>query len=349
MFGRTKITLCLRDAIYSVTICTILKLFADLMKINTIQYFFLLLIIFVYACDHGAGHINEVIKAVDSEQLLDDIEFLSSDELEGRFPESDGSILAQEYIINRFHALNLSGFQENFRHPFSTTNSRTGQTFESAVNLIGYTEGSSHPDRFIAVIAHYDHLGIRNGEIYNGADDNASGTAALLAVSRYFSENRPENSILFIALDAEEQGLQGAYEFVNNPPVPLEQIILNINMDMISVNYNNELYAVGTYHYPFLKPLIETAATGAPVNVLFGYDSADWPQDWTMSSDHGPFHEKGIPFVYFGVEDHEHYHQPTDTFENINPVFYVDAVETITGVIRYLDHHLDVISDASER
>lgn len=320
------------------------------MKFNTIRYLLFLLAILFYACDQSPEpNNNNSVGKVDAEQLLSDIEYLSSDELQGRFPESDGSIMAQRFIIDRFQSLDLSSFHDDFRHPFTATNSRTGQTFDYALNLIGYAEGRTNPDRFIAITAHYDHLGVMDGEIYNGADDNASGTGGLLAAARYFSENQPDHSILFIALDAEEQGLLGAYEFVNNPPVPLNHIVLNVNMDMIGVNFENELYAVGTYHYPFLKPLIETAASGAPVNVLFGYDSADFSQDWTMSSDHGPFHEKGVPFIYFGVEDHEHYHRPTDTFENINPEFYVNAVETIIDILKYLDLYLDQISEASGR
>lgn len=319
------------------------------MKFNTIRYLLFLLAIFIYACDQSPEPNNNSVGKVDAEQLLSDIEYLSSDELQGRFPESDGSIMAQRFIIDRFQSLDLSSFHDDFRHPFTVTNSRTGQTFDYALNLIGYTEGRTNPDRFIALTAHYDHLGVIDGEIYNGADDNASGTGGLLAAVRYFSENQPDHSILFIALDAEEQGLLGAYEFVNNPPVPLNHIVLNVNMDMIGVNFENELYAVGTYHYPFLKPLIETAAVGAPVNVLFGYDSADWSQDWSMSSDHGPFHEKGVPFIYFGVVDHEHYHRPTDTFKNINSEFYVNAVETIIDILKYIDLHLDQISEASGR
>lgn len=320
------------------------------MKSNLSRLLFLIPVFFLAFCDDASDSITAASSAtVHAEQLLSDIEFLASDELQGRFPESEGSLLAQNFIIDRFESLKLSSFNDGFRHPFSATNSRSGQTFDHIINLIGYRPGRVNPDRFIAVTAHYDHLGVVDGEIYNGADDNASGTAGLLAAARYFSENQPLHSILFIAFDAEEQGLLGAREFVENPPVPLERIALNVNMDMISISYVNELFVVGTAHYPFLKPLIESAATGVPVHLRYGYDSDEWPQDWTMASDHGPFHEKGVPFIYFGVEDHEHYHQPTDTFENITHDFYVDAVETIITVIKYLDQQLDIIVQESER
>jgi Zn-dependent M28 family amino/carboxypeptidase len=286
--------------------------------------------------------------SVDREELLRDVQILASDALEGRKTGTVGNRMARIYIEDRFEELGLQKFGESYRHFFDHTNQRTGEEFRDAVNIIGYIEGKTNSDRFIVITAHYDHLGIQNGEIYNGADDNASGTGGLMAAARWFSDHPLDNSLIFIAFDAEEQGLGGARHFVEHPVVSLDQIVLNVNMDMISNNFENELYAVGTYHYPFLKPMIEEFTAGAPVNVLFGYDSDEWDQDWTMASDHGPFHQKGIPFIYFGVEDHPHYHQPTDTFENINPEFYGDAVETIITVLVNLDQWLDEIVEAAE-
>ncbi len=283
------------------------------------------------------------------EQALLDVQYLASDELEGRKTGTRGNELAQDYIEDRFETINLQMFGDSYRHLFDHTNDRTDEEITGAVNLIGYVNGSENTGRYIAVTAHYDHLGVRDGEIYNGADDNASGTGGLMAAARYFTDNQPANSIIFIAFDAEEQGLGGAYHFVENPVVPLDQIVMNVNMDMISTNFENELYAVGTYHYPYLKPIIEESAEDAPVNVLFGFDSDEWEQDWTMSSDHGPFHEAGIPFIYFGVEDHEHYHEPSDTYDNINKDFYMDAVRTIIDVIDDLDSRLDEVAEASMR
>lgn len=285
---------------------------------------------------------------IDSTELLGDVQYLSSDELEGRRTGEPGNIITQNYIEARFQSLGLKMAGESYRHLFDFTNSRTDEEFVDAVNLIGYVQGSSNPDRFIVVTAHYDHLGTSDDEIYNGADDNASGTGGLLAAARYFSVNTPLNSILFIAFDAEEQGLSGARAFIQNPAFPLDQIALNVNMDMISTNFFNELYAVGTAHYPFLKPFVEESVADAPIAVSFGYDTDEWSQNWTMSSDHGPFHQVGIPFIYFGVEDHPHYHQPTDTFENINPEFYLKAVETIIGVIKELDANLDQIVESTD-
>ena len=311
--------------------------------------FFSLIFFLFITCDQVDREQLTDFETVDREQLLADIEYLSSDELEGRLPGTEGNRKAQVFIEQRFEEYNLSAFDGTYRQLFDHTNPRTNVTFTDAVNLISFIEGTENNDRYIALTAHYDHLGVQDGEIYNGADDNASGTSGLLAAIRYFSHHQPENSILFIALDAEEQGLGGARHFVEHPVVSLDQIVMNVNMDMISTNFEDELYAVGTYHYPFLKPLVEEASADVEIDVLFGYDSDEWEQDWTMASDHGAFHEKGIPFIYFGVEDHPHYHQPTDTFENINPEFFVNSVETIINVLSHLDKNLDVIARESGR
>jgi len=285
---------------------------------------------------------------VNAEQLLSDIKYLSSDELEGRKTGTKGNRLAQEFITNRFTSLGLLPLGDSYEQNFEHVNTRSGEEFENAVNLIGMIEGSSDSEKFIVITAHYDHLGMRGEDIYNGADDNASGTAGLLAIAEYFSNQKPESNLLFIAFDAEEQGLAGAYYFIESPSIPQDQIALNVNMDMISTNFENELYAVGTFHYPFLKPLIEEATNDAAIDVLFGYDSDDWSQNWTLASDHGPFHLQGIPFIYFGVEDHEHYHQPTDVYESINEEFFIQSVETIIDVIQNLDRNLESIINQKE-
>jgi Zn-dependent M28 family amino/carboxypeptidase len=315
---------------------------------QNLRYFLpVLMLVFFVSCNQ-VDEQPEPFNTVDSDQVLSDLEYLASDELEGRKTNTEGNRMAQDYIEERYQNLGLKMFGDSYRHLFDHSSPRSEEEFVDAVNFIGYVEGSTNPDRYIVVTAHYDHLGVREGEIYNGADDNASGTGGLMAAARYFTNVQPENSIMFIALDAEEQGLGGARHFVDNPVVPLDQIVINVNMDMISNNFENELYAVGTYHYPFLKPIVEESTANAPINVLFGYDSDEWPQDWTMASDHGPFHAKGIPFIYFGVEDHPHYHAPTDTYENTNPEFYLNAVESIIGVLEDLDTQLNEVVEASE-
>jgi hypothetical protein len=114
---------------------------------------------------------------------------------------------------------------------------------------------------------------------------------------------------------------------------------MNVNLDMVSRSAAGELYAAGTYHYPFLEPSVDEVAERSTISLLKGHDSPGLPggDDWTDASDHGPFHEVGIPFIYFGVEDHEAYHQPSDDFDGITPGFYADAVGTIADFLRVID------------
>jgi len=281
---------------------------------------------------------------IDGELLLRHLSILAHDSMEGRGSGTPGNERARRFLLLELDRMGLEPVAGTRSQSFPVVDPRKSMDHEG-VNVMGFVEGSRYPDRYLVVTAHFDHLGVQNGKIFNGADDNASGTAALLALARYFLANGSEHSIIFAALDAEEMGLQGARAFVEHPPVPLGEIFMNVNMDMISRSEVGELYAAGTYHYPFLEPLVDQVAAQAPVTLLKGHDSPDLPpgDDWTMASDHGPFHLEGIPFLYFGVEDHPGYHDPSDTFENITPDFYVDAVETILDFILLADREGSMI------
>jgi Zn-dependent M28 family amino/carboxypeptidase len=278
---------------------------------------------------------------IDRNTLLNDVQTLSSDSFEGRKTGSAGNFKAADYITNRFDKIGLKSYNENYKHPFIIRNRRNEQI--KGINLIGYIKGKS--EKVIIISAHYDHVGINNSEIFNGADDNASGVAAILASAKYFSENKPNNTLLFIAFDAEEMGLQGAYSFLNNPPLSKELIKLNINLDMVSHNDKSELYAAGTFKTPAIKDIIQHADHQTGISIKFGHDQPDMGKDdWTMQSDHGPFAKENIPFLYFGVEDHVDYHKPSDDFENINPNFFYSASTAILKSIISLDKNLDRIN-----
>ena len=278
---------------------------------------------------------------IDRNTLLNDVQTLSSDSFEGRKTGSAGNFKAADYITNRFDKIGLKSYNENYKHPFIIRNRRNEQI--KGINLIGYIKGKS--EKVIIISAHYDHVGVNNSEIFNGADDNASGVAAILASAKYFSENKPNNTLLFIAFDAEEMGLQGAYSFLNNPPLSKELIKLNINLDMVSHNDKSELYAAGTFKTPAIKDIIQHADHQTGISIKFGHDQPDMGKDdWTMQSDHGPFAKENIPFLYFGVEDHVDYHKPSDDFENINPNFFYSASTAILKSIISLDKNLDRIN-----
>jgi hypothetical protein len=274
--------------------------------------------------------------AIDSVRLMRDLSVLAHDSMEGRATGTPGSARARAFLERSFAERGLQPFGAAYLQSFTFT--RRGVNMEG-VNVVGMVSGSDRADRYIVITAHYDHLGIRNGEIFNGADDNASGTAALLALAEHFVNHPPRHSLIFAALDAEEVGLQGARAFVANPPVPVEAIMLNVNMDMVGRNDDNELHVAGTYHYPQLLPMIERVAAAAEVRLIPGHDrpGGDPGDDWTTMSDHAPFHAAGIPFLYFGVEDHPDYHRHTDELERIQPGFYNRAVRTVLSAIRQAD------------
>jgi Zn-dependent M28 family amino/carboxypeptidase len=205
------------------------------------------------------------------------------------------------------------------------------------INILGYIKGSEYPEKYIVLSAHYDHEGIQNGNIFNGADDNASGVSALFSFAEYFNNHPPKHSVIMAVFDAEELGLKGSKYFVDNPIVSLENVIVNLNMDMISRSDKNELFAVGTRFNNTLQQIVLNTPTSKSIKLLTGHDGADSQENWTYSSDHVWFHRKNIPFLYFGVEDHKDYHQPTDDYENIHPEFYMDAVETIISVFKQVD------------
>jgi Zn-dependent M28 family amino/carboxypeptidase len=193
----------------------------------------------------------------------------------------------------------------------------------------------------IVISAHYDHLGIYNNEIYNGADDNASGTAAILTLAQYFKNNAPEHRLVFAFFDAEERGLKGSAYFVDAIDLKKENIVLNVNLDMVSRSDKNELYACGTFLYPHLKEKVENIKTPEGITLLFGHDDPILKRgDWTNQSDQFNFHRKKIPFLYFGVEDHSDYHRASDDVEKINATFYTNSVETILQAIKALDKGL---------
>ncbi len=278
-------------------------------------------------------------KIINAAQLLSDDETLSADAMQGRGIGTAGGIKAREYVAERFKAAGVKTFGETYFQPFEVTN-RAGAEIKGA-NVFGFVEGEKLKEQFIVVSAHYDHLGIVKGEIYNGADDNASGTAALIAIAEYFKKNKPVHSIIFVAFDGEESGLMGSQKFISAPPVKKESIVLNVNMDMVAHNDINELYASGTYHYSQLKTPLEQIAKTAKVKLILGHDRPEQGQDdWTNQSDHFSFHRQKIPFIYFGVEDHKDYHKLTDDFANINQEFYVHAVETILEAVKIFDKSL---------
>jgi Zn-dependent M28 family amino/carboxypeptidase len=282
---------------------------------------------------------------IDSARLLTDLKVLSSDAMGGREPGTAGGDSARAFVIERFRASGIAPFGATYEQPFSFT-ARGSSTARKGINVVGLLPGKRQPRKYIVLSAHYDHLGSRNGQVFNGADDNASGTAALFAVGKYFDEHPPANSLIFAAFDAEESGLRGSQAFVKEPPVDASLLSLNLNADMIGRSPDDKLFVVGTTLQPFLRPYIESVAAKAPVKLLMGHEDPGQREDWTRDSDHYSFIQAKIPALYIGVEDFDQHHKATDDYETMTHGFYVRAVETLIRMTEQFDAHLDAVDKA---
>jgi Zn-dependent M28 family amino/carboxypeptidase len=284
---------------------------------------------------------SQVGTRLSARQLIADVQTLSSPEFEGRRTGTQGNAKARAWIVERFRETGLKPLAGNFQVAFRFTRNSADAT---GVNVVGLCKGRGADDGVMIITAHYDHLGIVNGVFYPGADDNASGVAAILALADWCVARPWTHDAIFVAFDAEEMGLQGARAFVAEPPVAKERLSLNVNLDMVSRSNKGELFVAGTHHRPVLRRILEPIVTRAPVKLIFGHDkpkeTGSGLDDWTMQSDHGAFHAAGIPFVYFGVEDHADYHKPGDTADKIEPDFFGRAVGTVLDAVNALDRAL---------
>lgn len=279
------------------------------------------------------------------DQLMTDVRILSADDMEGRDTGSPGGARARAYIISRLEALGVQPSSMGREQPWSMqARTREGQATFNGVNILGVIPGTRRADRYIVVSAHYDHVGVRDGLIYNGADDNASGVATLLELAARLKASPPEHSVIIVAFDGEEHGLLGARHFVEAPPVPLSSIALNVNYDMTArAETDGFLWVTGTYQHPTLRPLLEPIAPRGTVSLAFGKDTPEdkGEDNWVEASDHGAFHRAEVPFLYFGVNYHPDYHRPSDDYERITPAVFQNATELAIDGFRALDHALD--------
>lgn len=278
---------------------------------------------------------RQAVVALDSVRLLTTLSVLAHDSMEGRAAGTPGAARARRFLMARLEEAGIEPLGADVEVPFELPEGRG-----TGVNLVALLPGAV-PSPYIVLSAHYDHVGIRDGQIHNGADDNASGTAVALEIARVLQSEPTRHPVILALFDAEEGGLRGARQFVAEPPVPLAEIALNVNLDMVA-RAEGVLWAGGAFHTPALRPVLERVAQGAPLVLRLGHDRPGAPEgdDWTTQSDHGAFHAAGIPFVYFGVEDHPDYHRPTDDFERVDPREFVDAVRTILAAVRALDRSL---------
>lgn len=198
-------------------------------------------------------------------------------------------------------------------------------------NILAYIEGTDKKDELIIVTAHYDHVGFRGEEIFNGADDNGTGTTSLLEMTDAFIMAKkngisPRRSILFMWVTGEEKGLLGSQYYSENPIFPLENTVANINIDMIGrsdekyAGRGDYIYVIGSDRLSTDLHKINESVNSEYSRLVFDYtyNSESDPNRFYFRSDHYNFARKGIPAIFFFSGVHEDYHQPTDTPDKIN-------------------------------
>ena len=283
----------------------------------------------------------------DSGAIRSDIAYLASDRLEGRLTGSPGNDSAAAYIARRYKYLRLKtpfpGYLQNFvARP--AANAHMGDTAGlKTQNVVAMLEGTdpAYKGKYIVIGAHFDHLGRSTqyamdpqagDAIRNGADDNASGTAAVLQLARMLSVSRPKHSVIFVNFSGEEEGLLGSQYFVDNAPVPVDSIVSMFNFDMVGRLRDDKLFVYGTGTATELPSLVDSAN----LKILPAL-SIQGGGDGFGSSDHASFYAKNIPVLHFFTDNHEDYHRATDDVEKINAGGEARVVNLAFDMIKSLD------------
>ena len=269
---------------------------------------FVTLLLLAFALDDCRS--EEDITVEESRKTLS---YLASDKMEGRKPGNPGNFIAVSFIKKEFESYGLETHLQKFTYTFRW---RVGlfrwRTVEiETMNVIGVLKGTS--DKHVVIGAHMDHLGVDgDGDAYNGADDNASGTTAILELAEAFgkSDAKPKDTIVFIAFNAEELGLLGSKHYVNNPLLPLDDCKLMINLDMVGRLRGTTVTAQGGNLSRSVTQLVDKL-------------DDDYPFDVNITaagnrSDHAPFNWNGVPVLFFHTGTHPQYHRTTDDPDLIN-------------------------------
>lgn len=299
-------------------------------------YVIVLMCLGLVACKSTKPQSNEksqlkFAKTITANDLNDYLTVFSSDEFEGRETGTQGQKKAANYLKNYYSSLNIPGgdlddtpyFQEISTEYFNNR-------FGDSENVISIIEGSEFPNEYLVLTSHYDHEGIKNGKIYNGADDDGSGTVAIMEIAQAFKEAadkgyKPKRSVIFLHVTGEEKGLLGSKYYSENPIYPLDQTIADLNIDMIGrrdaahADNDNYVYLIGSDRLSTeLHEISEKAnQTYTNLDLDYTFNAEDDPNRFYYRSDHYNFAKHDIPIIFYFNGVHEDYHQPTDTAEKI--------------------------------
>lgn len=301
----------------------------------------------IAGCASMGTHAPAITSAADSVVIHDDIAYLASDRLEGRLTGTAGNDSAAAYLARRYETLKLRQGSPGYLQKFvarSSADAHSGNTAgRPTQNVIAILPGSDprFAGQYIVIGAHFDHLGRETqfaldpeakDAIRNGADDNASGTAAVLQLARMLSAAHPRRSIIFANFSGEEEGLLGSQWFVDHPPVPLDSVMAMVNFDMVGRLNADKLLVYGTATATELPAILDGANSHAmiPFKISGGGDGFG-------SSDQTSFYAKNIPVLHFFTDIHNDYHRATDDIEKINPGGEARVVDLAYRVVRSLD------------
>jgi hypothetical protein len=270
----------------------------------------------------------------DEVRLRREVTTLASAEYGGR--SGDGGRKAAAHLVDQFRELRLEPlFDGGYEQAIPGNEPGGVQGRNVGARLQG--GDPERRDEWIILSAHFDHLGVRGGVLYPGADDNASGVAMMLEVARELTRraDRPPRGVMFVGFDLEEVGLFGSRYFVEHSPVPLDRIKLFITADMIGRALGGvcsaHVFVMGTEHAPALRPWVETAAWGEPLVVsMLGSDLLVLNR-----SDYGPFRARKVPYLFFSTGENPCYHSPRDTAETVDYAKLAAISRTILGIVRH--------------
>ena len=277
---------------------------------------------------------TKYMNTITADELKTHLYIVASDEMEGRETGSAGQKKAGVYLIDQYKKNAVpfpTGASDYYQKiPAAFLNAKRNENLPDSENIWAYIEGSEKPNEIIVISAHYDHVGAKNGEIYNGADDDGSGTVALLEIAQAFQIAKkeghgPKRSILFLHVTGEEHGLHGSRYYSENPLFPLANTITDINIDMIGrrdeahAGSNNYVYVIGANRLSTDLDNICTLANAKYTNLELDYkynDPKD-PNHFYERSDHYNFAKNGVPSVFLFNGVHADYHKPTDSPDKI--------------------------------
>jgi len=291
----------------------------------------ILLLAPLFIFSQNEKNVTEYAKSITPNELKELLYVYASDYFEGRETGTRGQKKAVDFIRQFYssHAINAAQGTEDYFQPMELN--IKGEMVKTE-NVAAIIEGSEFPDEYIVISSHLDHVGIQNGMIHNGADDDGSGSVSLLEIAEAFQEaaaagQGPKRSILFLHVTGEEKGLLGSAYYANNPLYPLANTMVNLNVDMIGRldpkredKDPNYIYLIGADKISQELHDISEATNKRYTQIKLDYtfnDDKD-PNRFYYRSDHYNFAKKNIPVIFYFNGTHEDYHAPGDTPDKIN-------------------------------